>query len=150
MSQNTIDVLSRRHTHAIPPPPDENGEKRVVNIAAVVVVASVVGSVIMSRHVERRVFFSRAALILIAAELLILAFLRRRRVLQTLKTLFTAAAHPLNLAIYPPATREHALLSYRMAIVESAAVIVLCKNLHRARTCLNNPPLDGFAVLRFS
>ena len=100
MSQDTIDVLSRRHTHAIPPPPDENGERRVVNIAAVVVVASVVGSVIMSRHVERRVFFSRAALILIAAELLILAFLRRRRVLQTLKTFFTAAAHPLNLAIF--------------------------------------------------
>ncbi len=100
MSQDTIDVLSRRHTPAIPPPTVESGERRLANIAAVVVVASVLGSVIMSQHVERRLFFSRAALIGIAAELVILVVLQRCRVLQTLKTFFTTATHPLNLAIF--------------------------------------------------
>ena len=100
MSQETIDARSRAHTPAIAPAPDKNGERRLVKLAVVVVVISVVGSVIMSRHAERRLFFSHAALVGIAAELAILALFWRRRVLQILETFFTAAAHPMNLAIF--------------------------------------------------
>jgi hypothetical protein len=74
--------------------------KHPLPIAAATIVLTAAVATIASRHVRGRLLFSRVALVVIGLEFAALALWQRHRVLETLKTFFTAPDHPLNLAIF--------------------------------------------------
>ena len=76
-------------------------EDRLTIPTKVVVLGTAIGSLISYGHVSQaKLAFSHRVTIVIAAELVVFAVLLRRRTSRLLRTFFTSATHPLNLALF--------------------------------------------------